>query len=130
LYWHHPAVYLALFVNLIVYAVIAMILTKKATIQLPLTDAWLAIRRRRMIFSWSLVLLSVVLFAVAVPQVDRTDWGPFVLIGSVLLGLGAAIYGLVACRLVSPKRMTDDYIWLKGVHPDYLNRLEQWPYHI
>jgi hypothetical protein len=130
LYWHHPAVYLALLVNLIVYAVVAMILTKKATIQLPLTDAWLAIRRRRMIFAWSLVLISVVLFAVAVPQVDRADWGPFVLIGSVLLGLGAAIYGLVACRLVSPKRMTDDYIWLKGVHPDFLNRLEQWPYHI
>jgi hypothetical protein len=65
-----------------------------------------------------------------VPQADHTVWGPFLMLGAILMFLGGLIYGLVACRLVSPKRMTDDYIWLKGVHPEFLNRLEPWPYHI
>ena len=128
--WHHPAVFLALLVNLIVYAVVAMIMTKKATIYVALTDEWFAIRRRRMIFAWCLVVLSVALFAISLTQINEADWAPFVLIGSIVLFIGAAIYGLVACRLVAPKRMTDDYIWLKGVHPEFLNRLEPWPYHI
>ncbi len=128
--WHHPAVYLALLVNIIVYAVVAMIMTKKATIHIALTDEWFAVRKRRMIFAWCLVFLSIALLAISLTQINEADWAPLVLIGSIFLSLGAAIYGLVACRLVAPKRMTDDYIWLKGVHPEFLNRLEPWPYHI
>jgi hypothetical protein len=72
----------------------------------------------------------VVLFIVAISQVDRADWAPLVLIASIILGIGTLIYGLLACRLVTPKRMTDDYIWLKGVHPEFLDRLDPWPYQI
>ena len=66
--WHHPAVFLALLVNIIVYAVVAMIMTKKATIYVALTDEWFAIRKRRMILAWCLVLLSVALFAVSLTR--------------------------------------------------------------
>jgi hypothetical protein len=40
--------------------------------------------------------------------------------------LFGAIYGPLACRLVSARRMTDDYIWLRGVNREFLNRLEVW----
>jgi hypothetical protein len=130
LYWHHPAVFLALLLNIIVYAVISMVMTKKATIHIALTDQWFAVRQRRMIFAWCLGLLTVALFFGAISQVDRADWAPVVLIVSFLAGIGALIYGLLACRLVTPKRMTDDYIWLKGVHPEFLDRLDPWPYQI
>src|SRR5687768_2724452 len=36
LHWHHPAVFLALLVNLILYVIIALILQKKATIHMAL----------------------------------------------------------------------------------------------
>jgi hypothetical protein len=53
--------------------------------------------------------------------------GPLILL-AVPVALGAAIYGLLAARMVAAKRITDDYVWLKGVHPDYLATLPPWPY--
>jgi hypothetical protein len=47
--------------------------------------------------------------------------GPFVL-------LAGAIYGVVAARMVAPTRITDDHLWLKGVHADFLAELPVWPY--
>src|SRR5262245_15383448 len=124
--WHHPAIYLTILLHVFVYAIVALILRKTATIHIPLTEEWIAIRWRRMIFSWSTIGLSVLLFAASLLVIDQQTWAPLALIASILLFLGAAIYGLLSCRLVSPKRMTDDYIWLKGVHADFLNRLEPW----
>ena len=128
--WHHPAVFLTIFLHIFIYLIVALVVSKTATIHIALTEEWLARRRRRMIFAWSLIFLSVGLFAISLTQIDQAVWAPFVMLSGILLFFGGAIYGLVACRLVSPKRMTDDYIWLKGVHPDFLNRLEPWPYQI
>jgi hypothetical protein len=128
--WHHPAVYLAILAHLLIYVIVALVIRKTATIHIPLTEEWFAIRRRRMLFSWGAILLSMMLFAVSVSVIDREAWAPLVLIVSLLLFLAAAIYGLLSCRLVWPKRMTDDYIWLKGVHQEFLDRLEPWQWNL
>ena len=61
--WHHPAVYFALLLNLIVYVIIAMVLSKKATIHIAMSDRWFAKRRRAMFIGWGLVLASIALVA-------------------------------------------------------------------
>jgi hypothetical protein len=30
--------------------------------------------------------------------------------------------------MVAPARITDDYVWLKGVNPAFLADLPEWPY--
>lgn len=127
--WHHPAVFVALLVNLIVYLIIAMIMTKKATIHMPLTDEWFGRRRTRMLIAWGVALLAVLMFFGGIAAID-TDYGIFITLAGLFVALGAGIGGLLGCQLVTPKRMTDQYIWLKGVHPDYLDRLPVWPYRI
>lgn len=129
--WHHPAVYLVILIHLLLYIIIALIVRKTATIHIGLSEEWFARRRRRMLLAWSTILLSVLLSVVAAMNVDDdTIWAPLTLIGSILLCLGAMIYGLLACRMVRPQRMTDTYIWLKGVHPDFLARLEPWQWNV
>jgi hypothetical protein len=129
--WHHPLVFLAVLVHIILYVVIALIVRKTATIYIAMTDEWFAIRRQRMMIAWSVVGLSVLMFFAGMVLVtNEVDWGAIPLVLSFLVFLGGLIYGLVACRMVTPKRMTDEYIWLKGVHPEFLNRLEIWPYNI
>jgi len=130
LQWHHPAVFLAIIPGLLVYAIIALIVMKKATLHVPLTEEWFSRRRTRMLISWGMVGLSVLLFIVGVMNVDSTDWGAFLIIGGIVLCLASAIFGLIACRLFTPKRITDEYVWLKGVHPEFLDRLPVWPYNI
>ncbi|HMC11568.1 MAG TPA: hypothetical protein VKH44_09770 [Pirellulaceae bacterium] len=132
LQWHHPAIALTILAGLLVYIILAVVLTKRATIYVALTDEWFAIRWRRILYAWLVALLSVVLFIVGVAFVDQanTPIPAFSIIGSCLLFLCGLIYGQYAPSLVSPKRMTDDYIWLKGVHPDFLDRLEVWQWNI
>lgn len=128
--WHHPALILLVLIGVLIYAIVALIVRKTATIQIPLTEEWFHRRRRRMIFAWSMFLSAMALIPIAAFYGEQADWAPVAVIAAILLMIGAAIYGLVACRLVSPNRMTDTYIWLKGVHPDYLDRLEPWTYNL
>jgi hypothetical protein len=58
-----------------------------------------------------------------IPELDAGS-----ILAGVCLGMGGAIYGLIAARMVSPRRISDEYVWLKGVHRDFLNELPDWPY--
>ena len=53
--------------------------------------------------------------------------GPPLLIGGMLVFLGGALYGLLAARMVSPRKIDNDFIWVKGVCPEYLAELPPWP---
>ena len=132
LQWHHPALALLILVGVLVYVIVALILTKRATIQMPLSEEWYARRKTRLLIAWSWGLSSlaaIVLGIIGVIQTERGEFGLMAVIGFVT-GLAALIYGQYACSLVRPKRITDDYVWLIGVHPDFLNRLEVWQWNI
>lgn len=132
LQWHHPAIALTILAGVLVYVILAMILTKRATIQLPLTEEWAARRQRRMLYAWGVGLSCLALLALGIVMTVQTEEGTYLVLTLIgfLGSLVALIAGQAAVALVSPKRMTDDYIWLKGVHPEFLNRLEPWPYNI
>jgi hypothetical protein len=132
LHWHHPALALLILIGILVYVVVALILTKRATIMLPLTEEWYARRQRRLLIAWSWGLVSLALIVGGIALAIQTDRGEFGLaaLAGFISGLAALIYGQYACSLVRPKRMTDQYIWLVGAHPDFLNRLEAWQWNI
>jgi hypothetical protein len=46
--------------------------------------------------------------------------------GFCLLALVASVYSFFRTRLVTVKRMTDDFIWLSGASPEYLAELPEW----
>lgn len=132
LQWHHPLIALSILAGVLIYVILALILTKRATIYLPLTDEWYERRKRRVIFSWvaGLVFLAMMIggLALAIAQEDGT-YALLILVGFIG-GLITLVAGTSLCGLVSPKRITDEYVWLKGVHPEFLNRLEVWPWNI
>ena len=55
--WHHPALYLLIFVGgvlpgIFLFAFVALIIRQTASIHIGLTDEWFTKRRRVMFFSW------------------------------------------------------------------------------
>jgi hypothetical protein len=126
--WHHPALYLLVLLHVFIYIIVAMIVRNTATIHIPLTQEWYSRRHRRMAFSWGAIVLCILLAAVGIAYVDQSPLAPWAIIASIPAALAFAIYGLRSCQLVSAKRMNGDYIWLKGVHPEFLDRLEPWVY--
>jgi hypothetical protein len=129
--WHHPAVYIALLFNLLVYIILAIVLSKRATIYIGLSDPWFSRRRWAILIGWGSVLASIGMFIGGIVLLDRNEGaGGFLVLGAFVVFLAGAIYGLIAARMVSPTRITDEYVWLKGVHRDFLATLPEWPYQI
>ncbi len=129
LYWYHPLLYLTILVHLVLFLVLVLILQKKATIYVGLSEQWFRKRRWRIAVSWSLVLAGVAMVVAGVFSViDNVRPGAVGIPLGILVILGGAFYGALATRLVAAKRITDDYVWLKGVHPDFLAALPPWPY--
>jgi hypothetical protein len=120
--WHHPAIYILIFVALLIYLIVALILRKSATVQLGLCEEHKAKRRRNIWIAWLLVLLGFVGILAGATNDDVN----YVLIGLLLL-FAAIIYAVVAVRIVSPSKIDDKFVWLKGVNKDYLNELPQFP---
>lgn len=120
--WHHPALYILIFVALLIYLIVALILRKTATVEIGLCEDHMAKRRKAVVVTWLLVLLGVCGFIGSLVSND----GTYALIGVVLL-IAGIIYGIVAARVVAPAKIDDRFVWLKGVNEDYLDALPAWP---
>jgi hypothetical protein len=120
--WHHPAIFILLFVALLIYLIVAMILRKTAVLELGLCEKHRAQRRRNVLITWALILLGFGGFVMAGMFDDMT----FLWLGMLLLFAGI-IYGVVTVRIVWPSKIDDQFAWVKGINKDYLNQLPQWP---
>jgi hypothetical protein len=129
--WHEPWIVVTVVAGVLIYAILALIMTKRATLIIGLCDEWAARRRTRI-----LIALCVTFFAIAVGTLGialgsqgREHEGWFGLLGLALVILiGAALYGQYACRLIWPQRISDQYVWVNGVHPSFLDQLPIWTY--
>lgn len=129
LYWHHPLLYLLIPAGVLFYAIAAIIVREKAVIQIGLTQARFN-RRRWTIFGAWLVALSGPGLWYTGYKFNLGDRGAMLIFGGALVGFIAVIAGCVGAYLsaiVQPTKITADYVWLKGVHPDYLRALPEFP---
>lgn len=129
MHWHHPAIFLLILINLILYAVVAMILQKKATVYVGLDTRYITRRRLGIAIGWLSALGAIFLFICGAVMVDTNNaiGGPLLLLSPILLLVGI-IVGTVMAKVVSPKKITDELVILKGVNHEYLNRFPEWPF--
>ena len=76
---------------------------------------------------WASVLLSIGLFIVSLVNIDQNGAFGWLILASVILFLGGAIYGLIGSRMVVATRIDDTFVWLKGVNREFLAELRYWP---
>jgi hypothetical protein len=121
LQWHPPALYLLILISILVYAIVAMVVRKTATVHIGLCDEHRESRKLSMIITVFLVVVAV-LSAIAGVQFETP--------GLVLVGLGfvlaAAIYGTISLRVVAPTKIDDHFVWIKGVDADFLQAFPEW----
>ena len=124
LYWHEPAIYLILvlmflcgLIGAIVYAVVAMIVRKKAVVAIGLCDRHYARRVHSIIAWWLITLACAGLLWYGLRSVDRNAWA---IVAAVFIFLGNLFFAVAISRPVVPARIDDHYVWLKKIHPDYL----------
>lgn len=131
LQWHHPLVALTLLISPLIYIIVALIVTKRATIHIGLSDEWFARRKSRILITWAFVLAAFGICGVGIWLANipgREGAGILIVVLSFFTLIAALIYGQFACRMVYPSRIDDSYVWLKGVNREFLDRLPPWPY--
>lgn len=119
--WHHPALYLLILASLLIYAVVAMVVRKTATVDVGLCEEHSSARRRNILITWALGFACVASFVAAVLFED----GYLAVLGGFLL-LSMAIYGIATLRVVTPTKIDDYCVWLKGIDSNYLQQFPEW----
>jgi GYF domain 2 len=123
LYWHHPAVYLAILINLIIYAIIAIAVRKRATFQIAVCPVHRATRTRNIAIGWAAALTGIACFFAAGASTDAV--GVWILAGIVLF-LGGVLWGVIGGRVIYAKKITPDYAWIGGCGKEFLAELPEW----
>ena len=116
--WHPPAWYLLLLFNILIYVIVALIIRKTARIEVGLCADHRSRRRRAIAVGWisSLAGLGLIIAGAGA----ENGWLALFGVAALLFGL---IFGIVGAQPVVPARIDDHYVWLKKVHPDYLNSI-------
>ena len=127
LYWHHPLIYLAILACLLGYVVLVVVFQKDAVIHIGLSPERILRRRSMRLIAWILGIGSILLVVVGLASL-RPIGAIMALAGVVGFLVAVICEHLAPSGTVSAKRITKDYVWLKGVHPDFLASLPEWPY--
>ncbi len=128
LYWHHPALYLLILLHILIYIVVALIVRKSAVLWIPLENRFKKARLRNMMLAWILVFVgigSLIAGFIALDAQSPISWIWFLL--CPVLILAGALTGIYGCRVVYPKRIDGQYVWLKGVSLEFLSAFPEWP---
>lgn len=127
--WHHPAFYLFLLFNLIIYVIVALIVRKTAKIEVGLCEAHVRARTRAILVGWlgSLGGIGLMIFgAMNSGPGAQNDLGWMILVGLLLL-LVSLIFGASKAPPVVPTRIDANFVWLKRVSPAFLAALPDVP---
>ncbi len=117
LYWHRPAWYWLLLVSVLIYAIVAMIVRKRATVEVGLCP----VHRQRRYLAVALGVLA--LFGGlggCIAYAQESD--AVIYLGIILAVAGVAIAGF-GHQVVRAAEIDDNYVRLKGAGADYLSPL-------
>lgn len=131
LYWHHPAIFLLVLFNLLIYAVVAMIVRKTAVYSIPLSKPFKKRRLRFMLIAWSIALAGIASLVAGIAFADGSGnrpWFVVLLLLFPILLLTGAILGLYGCRVVYAKKIDEHFVWMGGVSQEFRNSFPPWPY--
>ena len=124
-YWHHPAIYLVILINLVIYAIVAAIVRRRALVAAGLCVAHKKRRRLAILTAWTSFIAGVGLLGWATRE-STGDGAAFAAAG-VAAFLGAILAGIIAARVVYAKKIDKDLVWLKGCGAEFLDSLPPLP---
>jgi hypothetical protein len=123
LYWQPWPYYLLIFLNLLIMLIVIVIVRKKAVLEIGLCQTHQARRKANILVSWGIMALGFGIIAIAA-----------FLLKSILVGvlggctvLGSAIYAAIMVPPISAAKITKENAWVKGVGPEFLAELPEWP---
>ena len=130
-YWHHSGFYVLALVSIPIYAIVALCIRKRITVDMGLCPRHRSWRRKAMFIGWLLCLAGLACMigglVLAAGGGSTADDGVFVVLAGVLALLGSAFWAIFAVRLLWPQKIDDTYAWFRGASPKFLRSLPATP---
>lgn len=127
LYWHSPLLYLLVLLNLIIYAIVALVVRKKAEMEIPLCAVHASRRKWGIAGTVVMVVGGFFAFLAGFALIASNETGGVVLILAFPVLLIGAVVVSALTRPFAPKKIDDQYVWLSKVSPAYLSSLPAVP---
>jgi hypothetical protein len=123
--WHPSWVLVTILISPLIYIIVALILTKTMTFQVPVSEYWRGVRFQRILIGWLIATLGTAGsigagLLLSGPHYD----GPgllLLIVGPIVCLIAGLIIGSSA-KVLTPDKIDGEYTWLKGACPDFLNR--------
>jgi len=121
LHYNSPWVYLTVFLGLLILVIVALVTRKSATLHVGLSEEYNRERKRAILTAWMIALSGIGLFVAGIgyEQAVALSVGIFAFVGAI-------IYGTIKGRVISAKKIDDQFAWVKGVCPEFLDQLPEW----
>jgi len=120
LYWHPPVVLLLLCVNILIYAIVALLVRKRATIYIGLCQKHRLARVRNILITW----ISIAAFVASVGAAIAMENGTLGLLAFVLFWVAFG-FGLASMQ-VTTQRIDTKYAFVNGARKAFLASLPEW----
>jgi hypothetical protein len=125
LFWHHPALYvLIVFPGLLIYAIVAICVRKRATFLVGLCERHRSRRTRAMLIAWAVFVAGLGCFFFASTTSGET--AAYAILAGVVAVLAAGITGAVVSRVVHAKKIDTSHAFVGGASPEFLASLPEW----
>lgn len=120
-YWHHPALLFLVLLNLLIYAIVAVIVRKNMELNVPLCESHHADRRRYKLIALLMLILCVPIGVVLGAYVSEVmGW-----VTGVLMFLASIVFYAMAGLGFSPKKIDDAGGIFRGACPAFLDKLPE-----
>jgi len=113
--WHEPILYVTIAIAALLYVILALALSKRATIEFGLCQDHVRSRRNFLLTGWAFFFLGLIIPVLAFTY----EYWAIGLLG-IFLFLAAIIWLAIAYRIANVKRIDDRYVWLTGINEQFL----------
>jgi hypothetical protein len=122
LYWHNPLIYLLVFLHFLIYIIVAVIVRKRASVELYLCPEHLKRRKYFILATWLAVVigLGVGIWGIAIHSL------PLGAAGFLLLIIGAPVIGILGAQPARTVRIKNKTVWMAGAGKDFVASLPEW----
>lgn len=122
-YWHSPWLYFLLLFNIIIFALVAFLARKTATVAPGLCVEHKKRRRTAIALAWAGALIGIVVMYVGM----ATPFGVWGAAMGALVILASIVAGMIFGRVVYASRIDKSYVRLKGGGELFLGSLPPFP---
>lgn len=122
--------HLALLLGIVPYLAALMCLSSTVRLELGLCEQMFQRQRYRILFGKILggigaaAIMAAIAFGAATQEHEMAV--VMIAVGAVV-GIAGLVLGFVGSWPVIARKIDTDYVWLTGVHPEFLAKLPEWP---